>query len=259
MKKKLLITLGCSFTEGVGCYEPSLLDEKGNPLFDHLTVYDASLDRFHRYGWPARLQEKLKYDCLWNLGAGGASNSSSVKQWFDVMSNESLSKQYDVLVVWMVTFAARISFYKGGRVFPLIPNGINGRQGQALYENYIDFLGDDFKKDTLLETLFYVKIIKNICSLAGYNFLYLNVDNEEGKELDLMLKSPAKSLNPMLQGTGPIESTYDFAYCGHPTESSYELIAEKIFQAISKKHEFLINSHTPETFEMKYLGTPNQW
>ena len=27
MKKKILITLGCSFTEGVGCYDPELVKQ----------------------------------------------------------------------------------------------------------------------------------------------------------------------------------------------------------------------------------------
>ena len=68
MKKKLLITLGCSFTEGVGCYDPELL--KQYPVINEKIkgdIYNKSIGYFHANGWPPRLQQKLNYDRLINL------------------------------------------------------------------------------------------------------------------------------------------------------------------------------------------------
>ena len=54
IKKKLLITLGCSYTEGVGCWlkeTPEGLEEK---LASDEWIYwfELSRDRFHQNGWP---------------------------------------------------------------------------------------------------------------------------------------------------------------------------------------------------------------
>ena len=110
MKTKLLITLGCSYTEGVGCYDPSVLNDEKLPLGvgRGFEVYTKSLDRFHNFGWPSRLQKKLQYDSLWNIGHGGASNSETAKRWMELFGDKNLSEEYDVLVLWMVTYAERI-------------------------------------------------------------------------------------------------------------------------------------------------------
>jgi hypothetical protein len=71
MKKKLLITLGCSYTEGVGCYESRFLENNNpKPGIFWPDAYEGSRARFHAEGWPAKLQKLLNYDHLINLGKG---------------------------------------------------------------------------------------------------------------------------------------------------------------------------------------------
>lgn len=277
MRKKLLITLGCSFTEGVGCYEPSLLDENGKPLYDEGTVYAASLDRFHRFGWPASLQKKLQYDCLWNLGHGGASNSENVKRWMEVFSVEAIPKEYDVLVIWMLTFAGRISFYKEGKIRSILPGNGDGKDVyQQLYNSYLNFLGNDIfsknaiENDMILETYFYLNVIKTICELSNYNFLYINSANFEGLHIDSLVRDrhslnfTYKTLYPYPQYNSILDRDDEgckkyTAFCGHPNENGYELIADRFFNMISHEHKHLINDVTPQTYEMRYLGNPRQW
>lgn len=266
MKKKLLITLGCSFTEGVGCYEPSLLDNNGKPIRDEQYVYSASLNRFHTLGWPARLQQKLQYDCLWNLGRGAASNSENVKRWFELFSDVNFSNQYDVLVLWMITFSGRISFYRNGRINSLLPNLTQGSiEAQALIDSYVGFIGNDFDKDLSLEMYFYANVLKNICLLSNYKFLYINVDNVAGKSLDSLLNSPFslnstyKKLYPEYNSVTDRNSNEYTAYCGHPNEKGYELIADRLYNMIAHEHSYLINDVVPSNYEMKYLGEPKQW
>lgn len=271
MKKKLLITLGCSYTEGVGCYEPSLLDVNGKPIKDAGQVYQMSLDRFHNFGWPVLLQKKLRYDCLWNLGHGGASNSENVKRWFEIFSEERISDEYEVLVVWMLTFSGRISFYRGGQIDSILPaDAGNMDEKSVLYESYVNFLqtiNRNVEKDMVLETYFYVNIIKTICELLNYNFLYIAGDTE-GKYLDNLLKS-SNSLNfaytalypkydSILQ-MNPSDYEKNTAFCKHPNEKGYELIAERFFNIISYEHKHLINENIPATYEMRYLGDPKKW
>jgi hypothetical protein len=264
MKKKLLITLGCSYTEGVGCYEPTLLNEFGNPIKANDIVYTQSINRFHRMGWPIHLQKKIQYDYLWNLGYGGASNSTTVKRWFEVFSDVNLSEQYDVLVLWMVTFAGRISFYKNGIVKTILPNSKNIGSAEELYKSYINFLDKDFKKDIMLETYFYVNIIKNICDLANYKFLYINVNSSDGIKLDSLMKG-SNSLNFLYKTLYPTHdkildvSNGNKAFCGHPNEKGYEIIADTLFNLISISHSHLINKQIPLEYKNEYLGNPKQW
>ena len=80
MKKKLLFTLGCSFTEGDGAYpnEP-FFEPEGIPIDGsrRMEIHGSDLQNwyrntytssFHHNGWPAQLVRKLGYDKLINIG-----------------------------------------------------------------------------------------------------------------------------------------------------------------------------------------------
>lgn len=53
--KKVLITLGCSMTEGVGCYVPEYLNDKGQPTNDSWEYHHRS---FHKNGWPNKVGKR---------------------------------------------------------------------------------------------------------------------------------------------------------------------------------------------------------
>lgn len=270
MKKKLLITMGCSYTEGVGCYEPSLLDEFRKPLNNTGSIYNESVNRFRTMGWPIRLQKKLGYDCLWNLGRGGSSNSEAVKRWMELFSDKTLSEEYDVLVLWMMTFSTRISFYRNGSIATILSyfNHLTPEY-QNLSDSYLNFLGKNTIRDSTLEAYFYLNVIKNICSLSNYKFLYINVNTDEGRELDSLTKNSSslnftrKVLYPehsgILHGVHRDKQLDTVAFCGHPNEKGYEIISERLLNLISYEHSHFINTTPPEKYEHEYLGVPKQW
>jgi hypothetical protein len=270
MKKKLLITLGCSYTEGVGCYEPSLLNERRKPLDKTISPYNASTDRFHVMGWPHQLQKKLGYHYLWNLGHGGCSNSETVKRWMELFSDRNLSDEYDVLVIWMVTFSTRISFYRNGKISSVLSHVTNMTpEYQNLSDSYFNFLGNNPTRDVVLESYFYVNLIKNICTLSNYKFFYINVNADEGRGLDVLMKNSAslnfthKILYPehrdILHEVRANKDLDTVAFCGHPNEKGYAIITERLFNLISYEHSYLINKTPPEKYENKHLGVPKQW
>jgi hypothetical protein len=260
MKKKLLVTLGCSFTEGVGCYEPSMLNSDGTP--NNSELYGKSKNRFHTFGWPPLLQKKLGYDVLWNLGKGGSANSEATKRWMELFFNKNLSDEYDVLIVWMVTFSERISFYKNN-IIHSINGGSHTPLEQQLYQSYISFV-ENIVKDCVLETSFYLKVMRTICQLYNYQLLFFNVSMDEAKMLDSLTRCPNslnfafKQLYPechgILHGTIQDRSLDTVAYCGHPNEKGYEVISERIFNMIMHEHSHLKNDFQPVECENKYLG-----
>lgn len=272
MKKKLLITMGCSFTEGVGCYEPSFLNENGELMQPRVGIdfYAISRNRFHTMGWPAQLQKKLQYDCLWNLGKGGTANSESAKKWIENFSNKNLSEKYDVLVLWMVTFSNRISFYRNSEISSILTHFNHPiPEYQNLSDSYINFLGKEGIKDISLESYFYISVIENICRLSNYQFLYINVAADEGELIDSYTRSSSslnltrKMLYPtqqgILHGVTTDKNSDKVAWCGHPNEKGYEIVAERLFKIISHEHSHLINPVIPDSYEIKYLGDPKKW
>lgn len=269
MKPKLLITLGCSYTEGVGCYdidEVKNLYSKGiNPRLNR-NFYEDSRARFHEYGWPVNLQKHLKYNKLINLGLAGTSNSHHLKRFIEEFSDINLSLEYDVLVIWFMTFPARISFYSDGMSKSVVshPHPNEEVKTKILREGYFSFITDEVF-DPVLEQLFYLKTLKTICDGFGYNFLYVNADYVTNLLLEQLYPTPY-NLNTSLKELGcntflehisnPLH--HSVLRCHHPNELGYKIIAEKMFAIIQMKHPHLINNITPATYYSEYRDN-KQW
>jgi hypothetical protein len=156
-----------------------------------------------------------------------------------------------VLVLWAVPFASRFSFYQAGKVQPILihdPPGVR----KNLFDSYLEFLGDTFEKDTILETYFYINVIKNICRLSNYSFLYFNVDVKEGEQVDQLFSSDEHSLNLNHSVFGLKMYSNPWSFCGHPNEFGYSVISDRIYQRILEKHPYLINDTTPNHYEAQH-------
>lgn len=269
MKPKLLITLGCSYTEGVGCYdndEVKRLYSLGvNPKND-VNFYFNSRKRFHEYGWPVNLQKLLKYDKLINLGMGGSANSHHLKRFTEEFAEVNLSLEYDVLIIWFMTFPGRISFYSDGKIQSLVTHTHEKEdiKTKMLREGYYGFIKDDIF-DPTLEQLFYLKTLKTICDGFGYNFLYANADYVTNLLLNDLYPS-SLNLNNGLTELGNrsfLEHISDPVYhsllrCHHPNELGYKVMAEKMFAIIQTHHPHLINKTTPTLYDFEYRDS-KQW
>ena len=250
MKKKLLITLGCSYTEGVGCYDPNLLPEgfkKGDNVDEwHEKHYGEIIERWHANAWPVRLAEKLKYDKVINLGLGGSSTSGQLKIFMQHFEKE-LFKDYDVLLYWYLTEPSRISFYSGGAV----KNMLTGlRDDSEIERGYVKMIEDE-KLDPFLEQLFYVQCMNQICGNKGWKFLTSHSDTiwipyikEFAGEEDYWLHLGA--------GWWEIDNNFSLV-CGHPNEVGYDIIATRMYNKIKTAHPELLGSSESEPV-MVYSG-----
>jgi hypothetical protein len=295
MKKKLLITLGCSYTEGHGAYDLT----KDIDVLKKEFETSMPFDRFHANGWPSKLQKKLKYDKLINLGKAGSSNSYAVKRFFEVFNNSKLSEEYEVLVLWFMTFSQRISFYSNNKLKSIIHNCKTCiKEDIDLSESYANFV-EDIDIDPLLEQLTHIKIIETACHAYNFNFLYaipINYDIQIGKnkiENDQIINllylnnkllnnylTKSKSINNFnnkiqierhyndsytdhikYRLLPPIEDSYwKSPVCLHPNEWGYEYIAEKLFAVINDYFpKFINNEYEPELYENVYMGNAEDW
>jgi hypothetical protein len=253
MKKKLLITMGCSFTEGVGCWDLDSLPENlttSHP--DYRKFWYENKPNFHKLGWPNRLGKKLGYDKVINLGLGGSSTSGQAKWVFNEYLNKDFS-EWDVLVVWLLSDASRISFYKDGEIVNQMNNP--DYPDNHAYNGYIKFLSDSktFNEDLILEQLFYRNIIKTICELKSYNFLTFNLYSANNNHIFHKFNRNDKTYSPIFLDKG-VPGEYFSKICSHWNELGYEYVATNMYNWIKCNFTNLVNDKINDEIEWEWNG-----
>lgn len=258
MKPKLLITMGDSNTEGVGCWS------------DDTNIYSpenygANIERFHRLGWPPRLQMKLNYDYLINLGMGGSSDSHQLKSFIENITDEELEK-YDVLVVWMMTFPGRFSFYRNKQVFSVQASSLNNRklpEISRLALSYTNFINNVIE-DSALEQLYHIRVFNKICKNAGVKFLFCSLDDgqyaflKQNATEHFMVSNNLNNYEKEIYPQYCKNPEYKSRLCTHPNEHGYEFIAENIFNVIHENFLGLVNCNNNVEFTQEWRGV-KQW
>jgi hypothetical protein len=256
-KLKLLITLGCSFTEGVGCWDENTLppDMNRNNTWDQKFshVYVNNENNFHEKGWPNRLCKKLGYDKVINLGLGGSSTSGQIKVFLEKYENIDTTK-YDVLVVWLLTDPSRFSFYTYGGVRNVLPT-INNERDMGIGSSYLDFIHDT-DLDPLLEQIYHIKCLTNVCENKKYGLIITYWEERSGDNLLKQFDSPYFLYNKphRLLTPYPYEDPYISIICGHPNELGYEMLANNIYEGIKQNHSKFIPDVKSESFEWSWDG-----
>jgi hypothetical protein len=262
MKKKLLITLGCSFTEGVGCYDPDtipidMVDRMKHEKIEE--VYISNKSRFHNYSWPSQLQKKLKYDKLINLGLGGSSTSGNLKVWFEKYYDKNFSDDYDVLIIWMLPEPTRFSFYRERKIMNINPSMAKNVYNIYSYDlgiEYINFL-ENLDLDPILEQIFYLKIFEDHLKNQKYNFLYVPLNHTQNWYFDKLYKADSMiNLKESVLPNFVINPDMKSLICNHPNEKGYEQVSEKIFEWIKKYKQNLISENNPTVYESVWDGYP---
>lgn len=262
MKKKLLITLGCSLTEGVGCYDPTTIPSDMTNMLKHKNfseVYNMNRERFHKFSWPARLQKQLNYDFLINLGLGASSTSGNLKVWFEKYYNKNFNDDFDVLIIWLLPDPTRFSFYRNSFIKNVIPyRSLYSFNTHEYYigKEYVKFI-QDIDLDPALEQIFYLKIFEEHCKFYKYNFLYTQVDFNLNKLFEKFYNTENRMFfNNSILPNFSEHPNMKSILCGHPNEIGYEYVSNKIFEWIKLNRPELTSSNIPNKFESSWDGYP---
>ena len=109
--KKLLVTLGDSWTEGSGIFDPVLIPHFHNKEITWVDLNTRSREYRADKTWPYIVAKKLNLELL-NLGYAGASNSSSAKQFIiDIKINSA--NYEEIIVLWLLSSRYRVGFFRG--------------------------------------------------------------------------------------------------------------------------------------------------
>jgi hypothetical protein len=262
MKKKLLITLGCSWTEGLGIYSQE--DEKYFKTIDKSSSEEfrcseefwyiqlKNENRFHEFGWPNQLGKKLGYDEVWNLGKGGSSTSGQLKLFIEHFNKITL-EDYNVFIIWLLTEPSRFSFYLHGQIRNYMPVDEGGIESAMIQEI-------DDQRDYYLEQKFYLQILQNLASARGWEFLWYSYQHDNNKIL-LDLINDKDDTHISLKEELSLFNDKDkyLSICHHPNQMGYESITNDFYQWIEENKPYLINNSKPQEFKWKWLGNPKKY
>ena len=216
----LLITLGDSWTQGVGCYEPKLREKlnKGEATMQELFL--GSFERFSKCSWPTHTSRILNADVK-NIALGGDANSASAKRL--VMGPYSGCKKYydDVIVVFLMTDPTRFSFFNDHIIQSFQP----GSDSSVFMEEFLKHCLS-VSEDENSEALFYLNVVKNFCDVNEYHFYYGSAFHK-----DITLPKSTSFLHPgcsAIVDILPNEVDYMSDICYHPNELGYQFIGNYI-------------------------------
>jgi hypothetical protein len=258
MKRRLLITLGCSFTEGEGCYDfdinPDNKHHTSLPLNDKL----KTLKRFHEFGWPNIVGKSLGFDKVLNLGAMGTSNSTHLKLFVDkVLPNiNSLKKEYDIFLIWLMTDPARFSFYTNNSILNFVPSSVGDYRSNTYFKMEHAYLLDmpETTIGPMREQIFLIKLSEFMFSSLDIQFIYSSWNTDFPKIYEYV--DSLHFLNPAPHYIEWYENKNDLcSICNHPNEKGYEKMAYKIISLIKKYHPlFYSTPKTPSEFSWEWWG-----
>lgn len=241
MSNNLLITMGCSYTEGVGCHghaDPEFMERMkllASNLNDVVDIYKLpawqefmrtpeTLKRQQDYGWPRQLAGPLNRNLV-NLGRGGDSNSAQVKLLYE---SDTYTGQ-DVLVVFLVTGAERFSFYRKNSPRSYMPRqaaDITCEPEERLFvEHYVR--SQDLEQGSQREAEFYIRAAEALCQARGWRFVWLPVFSHYDYQ-------GSNRLHPDIMAKEWLIMPRDFALCRHPNERGYKIIAENLLALIKE-------------------------
>ena len=263
MKKRLLITLGCSMTEGEGCYDFSINPKKLYHKDLTASQRELTFESFHKNGWPNKVGKALNFDKVINLGKGGSGNSTHLKLFVDKILPQihTYNKEYDVFLIWMMTEPTRFSFYGQTKINNFLPvespKGITN--STQIEKGYIEFM-DEFVVGPIREQIFLIKLAESLfkenniipfytswnSSFSNLREYYTNDNIVSQDDLLFILNDIKLKNNPenMCQVTG----------CGHPNQGGYQIIANCITKCIYKNRPEFIGKNKGSKFEWEWDG-----
>ena len=258
MKKKLLITLGCSCTEGVGCYDLSINPDKINYLKLPPKEFRLTRNRFHKLGWPNRVGKKINAHKVINLGVAGSSNSAHLKLFVDkiVPQLSKLQKEYEIFLIWMMTDSSRFSLYNKEEILLFNPVTVGLLNIHLPMEKaYLETM-DEMKIGPAREDIFYLKMAETMFKYHNIKAVYTSWGQSFTTLYEYFLSDSYLMPTPhyLMSYLKTEDGKYISEVCEHPNEKGYELWASKIVQALEIHHPEFLKGDKVDNFTYEWLG-----
>lgn len=234
--------MGCSYTEGMGCYDYSNFPSDKTIYSNGISESQIKEQRnnFHKLGYPNRLGKKIGYDKVINLGVSGGSTSGQIKKFIENYWNHEFKYFDEVLVFFWLPSPYRFSFYQSGDIIDLVSN----IDSIGMEMEYLKFV-NDIPNDLIKEQVFYLKLMSSYCQSMNFNFIWFVDETLFGKsQID---KYPLDNwIGIEFREVSNIVFDIDSNLCNkvdnHPNEMGYEFYAEKFYEKIKKDFPNLLGN-----------------
>lgn len=264
-----LITLGCSFSEGVGCYDIELFNQYG----------DIHNDEFQKRNNPnflegsigRNLQKKFGFRDYHNYAHGGSSNKTQFLKFF-----QNLPDGDDITVLWQITFYTR----KGGVHKNVLRDWYIATDtwvreyydeatrlfdyrtpGRITTKPYGTFTGVD--KDDRLEIGMYIKIMNEFCKSRGWKFFTWFWESNEYKIMEWLYEDISECIIPFNRSPMMGNETYEsITEDSHPNELGYLKVSNDLIKTIEVYDiKFPIPNEPIETSKSldRFINISNQY
>ena len=236
-----LVTLGCSFTQGQGCYKESSLDENSQEY------YKEQLPNFLKGCIGSNIQKEFGFANFYNYAQGGDSNLTQLLRFFNNPIQDD-----DTTILWQVTFPTR--------GFMVIENTINTLPfefTEKMFKVRLEFGNTSPEDDMRREVALYLKVMKEYCRVRGWKFFVWFWENGEYSKYSEMFPLLKENIIPF--NKEPFDDdmySIEFGKKGHPNEKGYKKISDTLIRAIeSYGLDFPHPNETPKV--MKFIDNPS--
>lgn len=237
-----LVTLGCSFSQGDGCYDfsntPFDFDENfdfGKATDEFYQWREDNMENFLNNSIGSNIQEKFGYEKYMNYAYAGSSNESQMLLFFNQLPQDD-----NVTVIWQQTFYHRKfqlnkkKVSDAGLHFKWVVDSMNEKKERLEMDDW------DIDQDNRFETLLRINIMNEYCQSRGWKFLVWTwVSNEYDiliemypklKHLIIPFKNPFdREMNEL-----PKEWVSKLPNDAHPNEVGYKIISDGLCESIIK-------------------------
>jgi len=206
----LLITLGCSWTKGVGAYDPEITNKYNfNKSTDDVEKFIVShkyeIEEYEvKYGWAAKLANYAEFD-LANIAYGGNSNEAAMIDFTHFLATTDLSAYTKIKVIFMLSNSNRFAITGPcgksrsfmGYDMPWLSADVHGRYHKEFLVSVFD---EEGQIKISVRTLF---LIQSICKANDFEFYF-------GSALDDINIYKNNLFSPLINWDNSIHNTYPY-------------------------------------------------
>lgn len=244
-----LITLGCSFSSGEGCYDMDLYNSYKVSNFDELpeSYYQKNKEYCLKNSIGRHIQNEFGFRDYYNYAHAGSSNLSQVFKFFNTLPPDG-----DNTVIWQITM-----FDRKPMPHSYMLDDSYLKQNKWVNEYYREVLtklntnGRSIEENEIMEVSLYINILKEFCRAKNWNFYIWFWNNGNDKKMiqdfpnfrDIVIPFGVPSLNTL---KSYVKITGD----NHPNEEGYKKVANNLIKSIRENFpNFREPKETPISFK----------
>ena len=243
-----LVTLGCSFSQGDGCYDFKLAKNNIDfTKFRENIIDDVDFQEFRNDNDKnflhncigSNIQERFGFSKFINYAYAGSSNESQM-----LLFSNNLPTDDDVTVIWQLTFHHREfqlvnqKIMDAGLHYDWV---LKSMEEKMVRHSMNDF---DIEQDKRFHTALRIEMMYELCKSKGWKLMVWSWMGDDYKHLIELFPKLKEIIIPYENPFHADSVSWEKKYCSkipkdsHPNEVGYKVISNQICDIIENKMNF---------------------